>query len=80
MEQEAISIEQIRAGRALLGLSQADLALQSGFSSMTIKRAEGVGQPYPSPDAIAAIRATLESSGVIFLPKNGDGPGVRLKK
>ena len=80
MEQEAISVEQIRAARALLGMSQANLAAQVGFSSMTIKRAEGIGQPYPSADAIAAIRAALETAGVIFLSENGNGPGVALRK
>ena len=72
--------EQLRAARALLGISQIDLAALTGFSSMTIKRAEGVGHPYPSPDAIAAIRAALEAAGVVSLPENGNGPGVALRK
>ncbi len=80
MEQEGISSAQIRAARALVGLSQADLAERAGFSSMTIKRAEGIGSPYPSPDAIATIRAALEDAGVVFLPENGNGPGVALRK
>jgi len=29
---------------------------------------------------IAAIRAALESAGVIFVEENGEGPGVTLKK
>jgi len=29
---------------------------------------------------IAAIRAALESAGVIFVEENGEGPGVRLRK
>ncbi|MFG1247249.1 hypothetical protein V5F60_10625 [Xanthobacter flavus] len=28
----------------------------------------------------AAIRAPLESAGVIFVAENGEGPGVRLRK
>jgi hypothetical protein len=31
-----------------------------------------------SDDAIAAIRAALESAGIIFTDANGNGPGVRL--
>jgi hypothetical protein len=27
-----------------------------------------------------AIRAALESAGVIFVDENGEGPGVRLRK
>jgi len=29
---------------------------------------------------VAAVRATLESAGVIFVDENGEGPGVRLRK
>lgn len=28
----------------------------------------------------AALRAALEAAGVIFVPENGEGPGVRLRK
>jgi len=80
MEQEGILPGQIRAARGLLGISQVQLAEKAGFSSMTVKRAEGAGKPYPSPDAIAAIRAALESAGVEFIAENGGGPGVRLRK
>ena len=47
---------------------------------MTVKRAEGSGKPAASSEAIAAIRAALESAGVIFLSENGNGPGVALRK
>ena len=82
MEQEKISIAaQIRAARGLSGMSQADLAQAAGVSSMTVKRAEGSGNPYPSEKAIQAMRDALESAGVIFLDSEGDqGLGVRLKK
>jgi hypothetical protein len=29
---------------------------------------------------LAAVRAVLEIAGVEFIPKNGGGPGVRLRK
>jgi uridylate kinase len=45
-----------------------------------VKRAEGSGNPAASADAVAALRAALESAGVVFLPENGGGAGVRLKK
>jgi hypothetical protein len=33
----------------------------------------------PSANNLAAIRAALESSGVIFIDENDEGPGVRLR-
>jgi hypothetical protein len=29
---------------------------------------------------VVAVRAALESAGVIFVNENGEGPGVRLRK
>lgn len=29
---------------------------------------------------IATVRRALEDAGVIFVPENGEGPGVRLRK
>lgn len=81
MEQEKKCLaDQLRAGRALKGLSQASLAELAGVSSMTIKRAEGSGKPYPSRDVITSIRTALENAGVEFIPENGGGAGVRLKR
>lgn len=59
-------------------MSQAALAQAAGVSSMTVKRAEGSGSPYPAAKALEAIRAALEAAGVEFIPENGGGPGVRL--
>lgn len=36
-------------------------------------------RPIPA-DAVAKLRATLESAGVQFIPESGGGPGVRLRK
>lgn len=69
---------QLRAARALLGLSQPDVASAAGVSSMTLKRAEGSGRPPASADATAAICSALEKAGVEFT--NGSRPGVRLSK
>jgi transcriptional regulator with XRE-family HTH domain len=71
--------EQIRAARALKGLSQADLADLTGKTTKTIRRAETTAN-LVADDTIAAIRAALESAGVIFLDPNGEGAGVRLRK
>ena len=81
MEQEKSSLAaQIRAARGLCNMSQAALAEAAGVSSMTVKRAEGSGSPYPAQKAIDAIRSALETAGVDFIEENGGGAGVRLKK
>ena len=72
------SSSQIRAARALLGLSQQQLAESLGLSTMTVKRAEGSGTPSASKETMALIRAKLEAHGVVFIDANGGGPGVRL--
>ena len=76
----AATPDQIRAARAILGLSQPSVAGLAKVSTMTVKRAEGSGKPPASGEAMAAIQAALEEAGVIFVAENGEGPGVRLKK
>lgn len=81
MEQEKLLLaSQLRAARALCDMSQEAVAAAAGVSSMTVKRAEGSGNPYPADKAIAAIQAALEAAGVIFLADGNEGPGVRLRK
>ncbi|MFK4582886.1 helix-turn-helix domain-containing protein [Bradyrhizobium ottawaense] len=76
-----VSIRQIKAARALLGWSQDDLATQSGVSVPTVKRLEAadgdVGGRAETGDALVAA---LEKAGVEFIPENGGGAGVRMKK
>lgn len=81
MEQEKNEMAaQIRAARGLCNLTQAALAEVAGVSSMTVKRAEGSGSPYPADKAIDAIRAALTEAGIVFLNADADqGPGVRLR-
>jgi len=74
-----ITPEQVRAARAILGLSQEDVASKIGASTKTIRRAETTGSAV-SASAVASIRAALEDSGVEFIEENGGGAGVRLKK
>jgi len=77
-----ILIEQIRAARGLLGWSQTELAENAGLSLPTVKRMEreyGAG-PTVSDDAKEKVRAALEKAGCEFIPENGGGAGVRLKK
>jgi transcriptional regulator with XRE-family HTH domain len=71
---------QIRAGRHLAGLSQADIAAATGLSLPTIKRAETERNVSVSAEAVAAICKAIEAAGVVFIPENGGGVGVRLAK
>ncbi len=72
--------EQLRAGRALAGLSQADLATAAGLSIPTIKRLESGKGPNVTDDARRRLADALTSAGVIFIDENGEGAGVRLRK
>lgn len=65
--------------RAGLAMSADDLALKASVSRATLSDFES-GKRSPHPRTIAAIRATLESSGVEFIAENGGGAGVRLRK
>jgi transcriptional regulator with XRE-family HTH domain len=80
MSERLVTSAQLRAGRALLGLSQAELAGRTCLSTSIIQQAEAEGGPDASEAARAAIRVALEEQGVIFLEADGrDGLGVRLR-
>lgn len=70
---------QVRMARAALNWSLQQLADASGVHRNTISNFE-TGRYGGSEEALNAIRAALESAGVIFVAENGEGPGVRLKK
>jgi transcriptional regulator with XRE-family HTH domain len=76
-----ITAEQLRAARALLRIEQADLAQRSGVSVATIKRFEAMDGPIKArTETVELLRVALDALGVIFIPKNGDDVGVRLRK
>jgi len=76
-----VSTEQVKAARALLRWSQSDLAEASGVSLPTIKRLEAeAGEFGGLASTVDAIRAAIEAAGVLFIPENGGGAGVRLRK
>jgi hypothetical protein len=72
---------QIRAARALLKWSAADLARQCALGVNTIRRAE-VAQDATSLTAAneMAIRRAFEAAGIEFIDENGTGEGVRFRK
>ena len=75
-----ITIEQIRAARALLGWSGTELAERAGLSLPTVKRVEINSDLRVSSKARRRLRVALEEGGVEFIDENGGGPGVRLRK
>jgi ribosome-binding protein aMBF1 (putative translation factor) len=75
-----IEAAQVRAARALIGWSQTKLAETADVSLSIVERFEA-GAPQPiAGEAVAKMRAALEAAGVDFIPKNGGGAGVRMRK
>ena len=76
----AVNGAQIRAARGLLNMSVSEFAERTGLAVNTIRKAEKTNE---APDITAAnvrlIVTTLEDAGVIFLPADALGAGVRLR-
>lgn len=73
--------EQIRGARAMLRWEQKDLAQASGVSEQTVIRLEKMtGQVTGQISTIQSIKDAFETAGIKFIPENGGGPGVRLRK
>lgn len=76
-----LSVEQCRAGRALLGWSQEQLAAQAKATQRTVADFErGARQPYGR--TLLDLREAMERGGVVFLADGelaAGGPGARLK-
>ena len=70
---------QCRAARAMLGWSQQDLCDRAKVARKTLADFEG-GKSTPYPRTLDDIQQALEEAGVEFIPENGGGAGVRLKK
>jgi DNA-binding transcriptional regulator YiaG len=68
-----------RAARGLLDLTQGQLAQAAGVGVSTVKAFE-TGQKVPHASNRAAMQVALEAAGVEFIPENGGGVGVRLRK
>jgi DNA-binding XRE family transcriptional regulator len=69
-----ITIVQIRAGRAMARLTQAQLAARAGISTTAMNNIEHGTDAKGS--TLRAIQAALEESGIEFDPEGG---GVRWK-
>ena len=76
-----ISSAQIRAARALLGISAATLAEKSAVDLRTIQRFE-VAEDVPKSRSgtLEQIKVTLENAGISFIGDPIASPGVRLRR
>ena len=76
---EIISPAQCRAGRALLEITQTQLAASAALGLSTVVDYEKERRQV-SPESVEAIRRALVRAGVEFIDENGGGVGVRLRK
>jgi len=76
-----ISGSQIRAARALLGMSATELSAQARVGWATIQRFESTdGVPQSKAGTLQRIQETLEAAGVVFLGDPISSPGVQLRR
>jgi transcriptional regulator with XRE-family HTH domain len=74
---DAVTGEQLRAGRALLRWEQKELAERAGVPVPTLKRFEGIVGPVRGTyENIIRVRRALEDGGVEFTPDGGVRPVV----
>jgi transcriptional regulator with XRE-family HTH domain len=70
---------QCRGGRALLDMTQPQLAKLSNLGLSTIVDFEK-SRRHVSAEAIQSIRIALVKAGIEFIDENGGGPGVRFTR
>src|SRR5262249_39368736 len=70
---------QCRGARGLLGMTQPQLAHKAGLGLSTVVDFER-SRRVVSKAAIEKIHHALKVAGIEFIPENGGGPGVRLRK
>lgn len=74
-----ITGRQLAAARALCGLGQVELAALANVSAPTLRRMEAsIGAAAGMANNVTSVVRALEAAGIIFIPSNGNGPGVRL--
>ena len=71
---------QIRAARALLNWSSAELADRAGAARQTIVRIEQIdGLPNSKVQTLVEIKNVIELAGIEFIGTPENGAGVRFK-
>lgn len=69
---------QCKMARVALGLGIRELAALAKVAPATVSRLEA-GEEL-KPRTVEAIQHALERAGIEFIPENGGGVGVRIKK
>ena len=78
--QEPITSSQIRAARAVLGISVAYVAEQTSIGTATLKRYEAADSvPSARKGHLMTLKVFYESAGIEFIGTPEDGPGIRLR-
>ncbi len=76
-----ITSGQIKAARALVGITASKLAELSGVAYTTVVRMESSdGIPAGQVKTLDAVQRALEEAGIEFIGTPEDSPGVRLRK
>lgn len=72
---------QLRDARFRAGLELRDLAARASVDPLQLAYAEAMyGAPPWSDDDFDRVQGALEAAGVEFIPENGGGAGVRLRR
>ena len=69
---------QCKMARAATGLNVRELGERAGVSYTTVTRFENSGNANIA--TVNKLKEALENAGVEFIPENGGGVGVRLRK
>lgn len=76
-----ITAAQIRAARAAIGWTAADLAAAAKFSRQTIVKIEAAeGLPSANVTTLAAIKACLEAEGIEFTTAEDKAHGIVIRR
>ena len=74
-----ITLEQMRAARAMLGWKQQELAQKAGISTGTLNNIERGVQQDPKISTLKAIQHALEAQGITFTELDDGTVGVQLR-
>jgi transcriptional regulator with XRE-family HTH domain len=77
-----ITSSQIKAARAMTGLTVRELAAESDIAFSTLVRLESANNQIPpsNVETLKRLIKTFDILGIEFIGTPGDRPGVRLKK
>lgn len=75
-----ITSGQIKAARALLGLTVAELAKTAGIGFTTMVRLESAdGVPSGNVRTLSSVKSAIENAGIEFIGSPEEGAGVRWR-